>query len=98
MNMEKEQAQELMQSFLKLGSTMNDSASKIEYLKDETEKKQFRRAIAEMMSILYIDLMCPVIRNYPDLILIKLEGVLKLRFTNKKKACNRRFIITTCNI
>jgi hypothetical protein len=46
---------------------MNDTASIIEEIIDEEEKRKFRRGTADLMAKSYTDIMHPIISEYPDL-------------------------------
>ena len=65
--MDKTTATELMKRVIDLDPPLNAAAGVIEGIADEEERKQFRRAIAEIAGRVYIDLIMPIEKQYPDL-------------------------------
>jgi len=65
--MEREIAKKIMAELERLGAAMNDVVSIIEDINDEKEKKKFRRELGDLMGKSFTNIMCPIIREYPDL-------------------------------
>ena len=64
--MKKETAVRLMEEINGLNASVNRVAVAIEGIDDETERKAFRRLLAEVIGSGF-DLIMPVIRQYPEL-------------------------------
>jgi len=56
-----------MKELLAMGQPLNSAAQLIDQIASEDERRQFRRGLGEVMNQIYIDLMRPIIRQYPDL-------------------------------
>lgn len=67
MGLDKTVAENLMRKSLDLGASMNAVAAQVEQVDVEEQKLSLRRSIANLMGMLYTDIMIPVIREYPDL-------------------------------
>lgn len=65
--MNKDFAQDLMHKLNELGSSMSSVAAKIEELENEPDKLILREGIADLMGMLYSDLVRPVIKKFPEL-------------------------------
>jgi hypothetical protein len=60
-------AEELINRMLEVGTAMNAVAAQIEQVDIDDQKITLRRGIADIMGLLYTDLMLPVIREHPEL-------------------------------
>jgi hypothetical protein len=65
--MERRVAELLMAQFLQLDGPLNSATQITDQIANDTERKQFRRGIGELMSRVYAELMLPIVREYPDL-------------------------------
>jgi hypothetical protein len=65
--MDKSTARELMRLYLKAGEPLNEATEIIGKLPDAEEQKRLRRPIGKLMSNVYIELIRPIVREYPDL-------------------------------
>ena len=57
----------MMQKLLELSDAMNQVCSVIEQLDSEEEKTDFRRGMGAMLADVYIELMRPIINQFPEL-------------------------------
>ncbi|EDQ6353452.1 nuclear receptor NHR-99, partial [Salmonella enterica subsp. enterica serovar Weltevreden] len=60
-------ANSLMMALLKLNESTNDVFFEIEKIDDDKIKRLFRRSIANVIGMIYLELMSPIIEEYPDL-------------------------------
>jgi hypothetical protein len=65
--MDKSTARELIRLYLKAGEPLNEATEIIDKLPDAEEQKRLRRPIGELISNVYIELIRPIVREYPDL-------------------------------
>ncbi|ENU4607529.1 MULTISPECIES: hypothetical protein [Salmonella] len=65
--MNKNTANSLMMALLKLNESTNDVFFEIEKIDDDKIKRLFRRSIANVIGMIYLELMSPIIEEYPDL-------------------------------
>jgi hypothetical protein len=65
--MDKILALKMMERIALIDNALNDVASHIELVSNEDEKMELRRSIANLMGLVYSDLMRPIIRLYPEL-------------------------------
>lgn len=65
--MQKDFARQLMAEIALLDVRLNQIAHLIEQIEDGSERKAYRRAIATVMGSVYIELMVPTLRQYPEL-------------------------------
>ena len=65
--MDRETAESLMASLLKLSEPLNSATHAINRISDKEEQAKARRVIGEIMNKTYTELMMPIIRQYPDL-------------------------------
>ena len=65
--MDKTTAKRLLNLYLKVGDPLNEAILIIGTLPDVEEQKQLRRSIGELISTVYIDMIRPIVREYPDL-------------------------------
>ena len=65
--MKLESAKLMMQKLLELSDAMNQVCSVIEQLDSEEEKTDFRRGMGAMLADVYIELMRPIINQFPEL-------------------------------
>ncbi|EDS8326280.1 nuclear receptor NHR-99 [Salmonella enterica subsp. enterica serovar Weltevreden] len=65
--MNKNTANNLMMALLKLNESTNDVFFEIEKIDDDKIKRLFRRSIANVIGMIYLELMSPIIEEYPDL-------------------------------
>lgn len=59
-------AKDLMEKIMELNTSVNEVILKIDKI-DKEERKHYDTAIADIMGTIYIELMIPIIREYPDL-------------------------------
>ena len=64
--MDKEIAKNLMANLLALSEPMNSVAETIELIDDEAQKLPLKQAIYKIIGDVYVDLMRPIIREYPE--------------------------------
>lgn len=57
----------LMVALIKLNNSANDVIYEIEKIDDDKLKRLFRRSIANVIGTVYLELMLPIIEEYPDL-------------------------------
>ena len=60
-------AERLMQCYLALDGPLNSAAIISEKIEPKEERSLVRRGIAEVTTKIFVDLMRPIIRQYPDL-------------------------------
>ncbi|HGP1765315.1 TPA: hypothetical protein ACLGOL_004841, partial [Salmonella enterica] len=65
--MNKNTANSLMMALLKLNESTNDVFFEIEKIDDDKIKRLFRRSIANVIGMIYLELMSPIIEECPDL-------------------------------
>ncbi len=65
--MDRQIAEQLMKSILDLSAPLNLATSLTAQIDDKELQAKMRKAIGEIMNTAYIDLMRPIVRQYPDL-------------------------------
>jgi hypothetical protein len=60
-------AEQLMRTFLAMNDPLNSATMIAGKIESKDEKESLRRAIGNVMQVIYIDLMRPLIKQYPDL-------------------------------
>jgi hypothetical protein len=60
-------AEKLMAIYERLNALLNDAAAVIETVPDHEEQMRLRRPVGEVMQSVWIDLMQPIVREYPHL-------------------------------
>lgn len=65
--MDRRVAEQLMKAFFDLSEPLNAATSLTSQIDGKEEQAAFRKGIGEIMNIAYVDLMRPIIRQYPDL-------------------------------
>jgi hypothetical protein len=65
--MERKVAEELMQALLSMGEPLNAATEATRNIGSQEEQESVRRTIGRVMDTVYVDLMRPIIRQYPDL-------------------------------
>ena len=65
--MEKSTASKVIQSVLQLSDPLNDLDELLRTLPDDDERKALLRSLGSVMAELYIGLIRPLVRQYPDL-------------------------------
>src|SRR5438128_1815110 len=60
-------AELLIKELLAMGQPLISATQLIDQIASKDERRQFRRGLGEVMDQIYIDLMRPIIRQYPDL-------------------------------
>jgi hypothetical protein len=60
-------AEQLMHQIMAMNEPLNAAALLTERITDKAEHDSLKRVIGSLMQAIYIDLMRPVIRQYPDL-------------------------------
>ena len=66
-NMERSIAEKLMKDLMALTDPLNSATEVTTQIADKEEQASFRRSIAEIMNTVYVDLMRPIIKQFPDL-------------------------------
>ena len=65
--MQKEKAKALMDAIMSINDSLNDATHLTLDMTDQDEAKRVRSVLGEIGSRLYVDLMRPIIRAFPDL-------------------------------
>jgi hypothetical protein len=65
--MEKFDAEAMMKSLLMIGDHLNKLDEFSKQISNREEEIRFRRHLGEIMGHVYIDLMLPIIKKFPDL-------------------------------
>ena len=65
--MERAIAKQLMRTLAAMNEQLNSATSLTAQIDSKDEQESLRRAIGNVVQMIYIDLMRPVIRQYPDL-------------------------------
>ena len=65
--MDRETAERLMETYRRLGALLNEADGLVRRLPVAAEREAHLRAIASMMADVWIELMRPIVREYPDL-------------------------------
>lgn len=65
--MERATAELMMKELLALSQPLNAATALTDQIADRAEREQFRRELAALMGDIYIDLIKPIIKQYPDL-------------------------------
>ena len=65
--MKRDLAQRIMLDIRGLSAALNKIAASIELIDTDAERKDYRRACAELMGDGYSKIMRPIIRQFPDL-------------------------------
>lgn len=65
--MDRNLAELLMKELLAMNGPLNSATHLSGRIDSEDERRQFRGGLAEVMNHIYIDLMRPIIKQYPDL-------------------------------
>ncbi len=65
--MERAIAEQLLRTFLAMNESLNSATLLAAKVESKDEQDSLRRAIGNVIQVIYIDLMRPVIRQYPDL-------------------------------
>lgn len=60
-------AEQLMQKYLELSEPLNLATELTDKIENKEERSLIRRGIGSVMVNIYVDLMRPIIRQYPDL-------------------------------
>jgi hypothetical protein len=61
-------ATELVSRLREVDGPLNAAAEAVEKIQDPERKRAFRRAIAEVIGLIYTDLLIPIGRDFPDLL------------------------------
>lgn len=56
-----------MQTFLAMSEPLNSATALTANIQSKDEQDSLKRAIGNVIQVVYIDLMRPIIRQYPDL-------------------------------
>jgi hypothetical protein len=56
-----------MAIYQRLNAPLNEAAETIGTIRDQEEQKRLRRPLGDVMQSVWIDLMQPIVRQYPDL-------------------------------
>jgi hypothetical protein len=65
--MERKLAESLMQTYLAMTQPLNAAERMAREITDKAEQESARRAIGSLMQAVYVELMRPIIRQFPDL-------------------------------
>jgi hypothetical protein len=65
--MDRSIAEQLMQCYLALDGPLNSATILSDSIENQEEKSLVRRGVASVTAKIFIDLMRPIIRQYPDL-------------------------------
>ena len=65
--MNREIAETLMNQLLAMSDPLNRATELSQKIVEKDEREQFRKGIGEIMNIIYLQLMNPIIKQYPDL-------------------------------
>ena len=65
--MQKSVAESLMKEMLDIGEHLNAADQLVGKLDDVQELNNYKRAIGNLMGLMYTEVMVPIIKNYPDL-------------------------------
>ena len=65
--MDRDTAATLLQHYLTACEALNEATALVGAVLDEEEQRQIRRPIGEVGAAIYVDLMRPIIRQYPEL-------------------------------
>jgi len=65
--MDRNVAEKLMSELVALGEPLNAATTLTAQIVDEGERAAIRKVLGDLMSHVYLDLMRPIIRQYPDL-------------------------------
>jgi hypothetical protein len=65
--MKRETAERLMTALLSLGGSLDEITSLTYEIDDETERRAFRKSVADAMHILSFDLVMHIVHQYSDL-------------------------------
>ena len=65
--MDRSTAENLMAVLTRIGDALNDAESIISALPPGPERERLRRALGNLMGSLWLDLMRPIVREYPHL-------------------------------
>ena len=63
---EKSRALAMIESIKTIGTHLNELHTLSERLSSEVERKEFRRHLGEVMAAINIDLLMPIVRDYPE--------------------------------
>jgi hypothetical protein len=64
---DRDSAERLMVNFMTISEALNAAATTISHFPEQEEQRCFRRAVGEIGNTLYLDLMRPIIKQFPDL-------------------------------
>ena len=65
--MHRSTAERLMEAYARVGTALNDVDPLIRSIPDTDERNNHLRALGTMMQDLWLQLMAPIVREYPDL-------------------------------
>ena len=57
----------IVESILSLSCDLNQLTLLSNKIENESEKKQFRKNLAEVMTQLHVEILLPIFKDYPDL-------------------------------
>jgi hypothetical protein len=64
---DRDSAERLMINFMDINEALNAATITISHFPEQEEQRRFRRAVGEIGNIVYLDLMRPIIKQFPDL-------------------------------
>lgn len=65
--MERASAQKIVEALLTASGALNESVRIVQIDESEATFHAYRRQAAEVMAAIYLDLLKPIVRDYPDL-------------------------------
>lgn len=65
--MDKNLAEQLMKKLKELDAPFDDATDLVDEITDDAERLRFRKELGELAGNVYVKLMVPIFRQYPDL-------------------------------
>ena len=65
--MEKIEAKKIVDLMVRLGGELNSSLLEVQQSCNEVEFTQYRKSIAHIMGYMLVEIINPIVRDYPDL-------------------------------
>lgn len=65
--MEKDVAKRIISNCIKAGENLHNVALELDKITDEEEKNRYKKKIAKLLADVYLEVMRPVINDYPEL-------------------------------
>jgi hypothetical protein len=61
-------ARQLIEIIKQLDKPVNEATLLAESISDEDERRKVRKGLARIIGVVYVDLMVPICKDYPDLL------------------------------